>query len=233
MITLNIQPNALLFFIDETGHHQLADSNYPIFGLGGCAVLGRDYEAMVRQPWVELKRHYFENPDIVLHAAALDVTDQSKLQAIANFFRSQPFSRFATVMKITTQLPPNVTPYQAIALNFRKRIEEIASRYLFDSVVLIFEMSSRLDLQLTEHFGDLSGFDQKGNEINVEKFRMSKAVKEAGLEVADFIIQAAGTQVRNRMQGKMKPRKDFDCIFRDVERKLTSYLEIDSLIFKA
>lgn len=35
---LQVGPNCLLFFIDETGHETFADKNYPVFGLGGCAI---------------------------------------------------------------------------------------------------------------------------------------------------------------------------------------------------
>jgi hypothetical protein len=35
---LQVGSNCLLFFIDETGHETFADKNYPVFGLGGCAI---------------------------------------------------------------------------------------------------------------------------------------------------------------------------------------------------
>jgi hypothetical protein len=35
---LQVGPNCLLFFIDQTDHETFADKNYPVFGLGGCAI---------------------------------------------------------------------------------------------------------------------------------------------------------------------------------------------------
>jgi hypothetical protein len=37
---LQVGPSGLLFFIDETGQETFADKNYPVFGLGGCELIG-------------------------------------------------------------------------------------------------------------------------------------------------------------------------------------------------
>ena len=71
MTVLTIKPDTLLLFIDETGHEQLTDPNYPIFGMGGCAVMGNSYEHIIREPWRELKAQHFGGPDVPLHASDL------------------------------------------------------------------------------------------------------------------------------------------------------------------
>jgi hypothetical protein len=48
-----------MVFIDETGNDTLSDKRYPIFGLGGCAVLASDYEMLINIPWNNLKKNYF------------------------------------------------------------------------------------------------------------------------------------------------------------------------------
>ncbi|GAG26739.1 unnamed protein product, partial [marine sediment metagenome] len=46
---VQIEGNSLLVFIDETGNEYLKDKKYPIFGLGGCAVICKDYNNLIRK----------------------------------------------------------------------------------------------------------------------------------------------------------------------------------------
>jgi hypothetical protein len=39
-----------MFFSDETGHEDFADPNYPVFGIGGCAVLAAAIDQNLRIP---------------------------------------------------------------------------------------------------------------------------------------------------------------------------------------
>ncbi|WP_409187581.1 DUF3800 domain-containing protein [Bradyrhizobium sp. RDM4] len=47
---LSVGPSCLMFFIDETGHETFADPNYPVFGLGGCAIASSSIEATIAEP---------------------------------------------------------------------------------------------------------------------------------------------------------------------------------------
>ena len=47
---LQVGPNCLLFFIDETGHETLADKNYPVFGLRGCAISSSSAAVVIAEP---------------------------------------------------------------------------------------------------------------------------------------------------------------------------------------
>jgi hypothetical protein len=53
---LQVGPNCLLFFIDETGHETFADKNYPVFGLGGCAINSSSAAAVIAEPWRAMTR---------------------------------------------------------------------------------------------------------------------------------------------------------------------------------
>ena len=68
---LQVGPNCLLFFIDETGHETSADKNYPVFGLGGCAINSSAAAAVVGEPWRAMKVAHFGGEDVPLHANEL------------------------------------------------------------------------------------------------------------------------------------------------------------------
>jgi Protein of unknown function (DUF3800) len=68
---LQVGPNCLLFFIDETGHETFADKNYPVFGLGGCAINSSSAAAAIAEPWRAMKAAHFGGEDVPLHANEL------------------------------------------------------------------------------------------------------------------------------------------------------------------
>ena len=49
---INVSPNSALVFLDETGDEQLKDPKYPIFGLGGCCILAKNYFNLIDRPWL-------------------------------------------------------------------------------------------------------------------------------------------------------------------------------------
>jgi hypothetical protein len=69
-IQLQVGGACLLFFTDETGHETFADPNYPVFGLGGCAIISSAAEAFIRQLWRAMKAAHFGGADVPLHANA-------------------------------------------------------------------------------------------------------------------------------------------------------------------
>jgi hypothetical protein len=228
MSKLSIEPGSFILFLDETGHENLNDPHYPILGIGGCAIMGDDYDNLIRKPWRQIKNDFFGNPDFPLHAADSRNFTEEQVKAIAKFFTTQAFSRFAAVMKITTTVSKELIPYQAVALAVMKRIEKLIPASQLNSVHLVFEASDRTDILIARHFEDLIILAD-GHEIPTEKYRMTKSTHEPGLEVADFIIHTAGGQVRSRLNGSKGWRKDFSCVFRDVAPHLTSYIEINKV----
>ena len=57
----------LLFFIDETGHETFADKNYPVFGVGGCAINSSSAAAVIAELWRATKAAHFGGEDVPLH----------------------------------------------------------------------------------------------------------------------------------------------------------------------
>jgi hypothetical protein len=68
---LVVHPHCLMFFVDETGHEEFADPKYPVFGLGGCAVLATNIERDIKRPWRDLKSRHFGGANVPLHASDL------------------------------------------------------------------------------------------------------------------------------------------------------------------
>jgi hypothetical protein len=46
---LQVDENCLMFFVDETGHEEFADPEFPVYGICGCALLAAVIEPNLRQ----------------------------------------------------------------------------------------------------------------------------------------------------------------------------------------
>src|SRR5476651_2277691 len=104
----------ILIFIDETGHEELADPNFPVFGLAGCVVTGKEYDSVVKQPWKSIYADHFDNRQKPLHACEAKMYSSKQKEAIGNFFKKQPFLRVATVTSDKAKLPIELFRYQMI-----------------------------------------------------------------------------------------------------------------------
>lgn len=236
---IEIDPDFFWVFIDETGQEHLKDKNFPVFGIGGCAVLGKYYHSELANPWYDLKDKYFDGRHTNLHACDLRNPTSRQLYALNAFFKDMMFSRFASVLSINTLIDPNIyiedtaqkdTIHEIVVKNVLNRIAEVAKYHTFKKIIIIREESQRTDKLVFQHM--------KGMKFKIERsdfhfydspliFNMAKSEREPGLEVADFIIHTAGTQVkRNMSDKKINERKDFKIIFRDVDSRLESFMEI-------
>jgi len=111
---LQVGPNCLLFFIDETGHETFADKNYPVFGLGGCAINSSSAAAVIAERWRAMKAAHFGGEDVPLHANELRNPTTEQLDALSKFFREQQFARLAVTMSKSAVLPTGKTPLEII-----------------------------------------------------------------------------------------------------------------------
>ena len=125
---LQVGSTCLLFFIDETGHENFADPQYPVFGLGGCAITSSSANTVIAQPWRAMKAAYFGGVDVPLHANELCNPTSEQLDALSKFFREQQFARLAVTMSKSTVLPAGTTPLEIMTGSMMNRYTDLLRR---------------------------------------------------------------------------------------------------------
>ena len=229
---LVLADRCLAVFVDDTGHEALV-AGHPVYGLGGCAALARDLDRVIRSPWREIRRRVTGSPDTPLHANAFaGFATPDNIAAIAEFFRVNPFARLGAIISIDTALPNGLGPVPTMARVLQARIADIARWTAFDSLAVIFEASERADRLIEQAF---QGFALKegGQPIPVECYFMRKAHAEPALEVADFVMHAVGRQARQNLKKLGDFAPDFCTVFHAVDRRLTSFTEVASVVHDA
>jgi hypothetical protein len=212
---LQIGPFCLLFFIDETGHEDFADPNYPVFGLGGCAVMSSGADISVNDAWRSMKAEFFGGVDIPLHANELDNPTPQQLAALSRFFTDQKFARFAATMSKSVQLPQGMTPYEAAAGALNNRFSGLLSRLSPEpnEVAFLHEASERGDRLVEKHFGR-NVVSVAGRTVPVHKGLVQKSQGLPALEVADFVMHAAGRRAAQLYRNPAtKAGKDLVAVF--------------------
>jgi len=224
---LVIPDRCLAVFIDDTGHEALVPGQ-PVYGLGGCAVLGRDLVRLIWQSWKAIRRSVMGTPDTPLHANEFSsIASSGDMAAVAEFF-SQPFARFGAIIAIGTRLPDDMSILRAMKHVLEARINEIVQRTPCREAKVIFESSQRANKLIKEAFRDFEL--RRGQKyIPSECYFMPKAAAEPALEVADFVMQAIGRQARQNLSGRGTFAPDFKAVFPAVDRRLVSFIEVESI----
>jgi len=234
---VQIEGNSLLVFIDETGNEYLKDKEYPIFGLGGCAVICKEYNNSIRTPWYNMKDAFFDGKANKLHAKDLFQPKKTQINAMSEFFKKNKFARVAAVMSNKTINNTEYDIYNLITSALYKRVLDVANWTCFNRVIFILEDSERCN-SLAKKFFPSYKFEEyddklsKKIEVPSKYFFCNKEKVEPGLEVADFIIHTAGAQLRDRISKKNLKRKDFEVVFNGVDKKLSSCMLIEKIIKK-
>jgi hypothetical protein len=225
LMELQLSPDCLVAFVDDTGHEALVEG-HPVYGLGGCAVMGGDLERVVRDPWCEVRRKVTGSPNTPLHAAAFGQgASQDQIHAVAEFFRVQSFARLGAIVSIEATLTPELGLVAAIAAVLKNRILQIAKWTSFRELKVIFESSERADNLIEEAFGEFA-IEESSRPIPTECYFMPKAAGEPALEVADFIMHAVGRQARRILNRQGGFARDFEAVFHERPTKLVNFMHV-------
>jgi hypothetical protein len=206
-----LKPGAddLLVFVDETGHETFA-GNQGFYGLGGCAVLGAGY-AHLKERWRAVRKAINDDPDLPLHGSEFE-RKADNFAVLSEFFLDPSFVRIAATTTKAVILPPGMDPCVPVMGQLQKEIAFVAAALPCKSVWIIVESSQRADPIVQACFSQLTPIDG-ASPLPVVKSLMSKSSNEPGLEVADFIVSAAGSQVQRRLRNQNGEAPDFNDVF--------------------
>jgi hypothetical protein len=227
MPELRYDPDTLLVTIDETGHEHLA-GDHTVYGFGGVAVTGMMYHNLIVQPWRKVRTAVAGNADSPLHAADLSGRARpEQLNAVAGFFQQCPFLRFGAGASVLTKHAVDFPFMRLVVESLKRRVVDVAKWCPFRSVAIVFEDNPRANGLIEEYFGDF-GIEENGTPIPVDFYFMPKNANEPGLEVADFVANAVGSQIRHcSVDGRPGFRKDFQAVFHNIDRRLVSFMNIE------
>lgn len=231
---LEVPADGLVVFIDETGHEEYGDPKFPVFGRGGCALLGKDYKRVIGKPWRDLKRQYLGGALKPFHATTFEASKPTLRQITAiNSFVEGPFHRFAVMTDTDTYRPEDVDGHRAVSLMVRSTILKIAARHHhLSKISIVFEESERTDSLVERDFQFFPDAvtDQAGRPVSIDGYFMSKRSLEPGLEIADLIVHTAGRQERKRRTGADGFTLDFKAVFhRSHAKGLVHYMSISKI----
>jgi hypothetical protein len=226
---LILPDRCLAVFVDDTGHEALV-RGHPVYGLGGCAVLGRDLVRLIWQPWKAIRMRVTGSPDTPLHASQFGtIANKSDMEAVSAFFRSQAFARFGAIISTETKLADQLSLMQTMKTVLVERINQIMQPTLCREVKVIFESSQRADPIIRKVFQDFE-LRRGWKIIPSDCYFMPKAAAEPALEVADFVVHTVGRQARQNLTNRGVFLPDFKAVFHDVHPNLVSFMEVASVI---
>jgi hypothetical protein len=206
-----LRPDAydLLVFVDDTGHETFA-GNQGFYGLGGCVIFGAGY-AHLKSKWGDVRTAIGGDADAPLHASTIDRKPEN-FEALSGFFADRSFIRIAVTTTKGIGLPPDMHPCVPVMGQLRKEIASVASILPCKRVWIIVESSQRADPVVRDCFSQLTSLNVS-RPLPVEHCFMPKSSNEPGLEVADFIVSAASSEVQRRLRGKSGHAPDFNDVF--------------------
>lgn len=227
-----LSESTLVVALDDTGNERFKDANHPVFGLGGCAFMVRDYQRLVEGPWDYMCSKYFPDIKRPIHATDdLKNLTEDQMNAINHFFERFEFFRIATTSSKNTETSVEEDFIQIVGASILQRIVDVAKWTNFDRLFILIEESERIELKIVQSLSNKK-IEKNDQEIQIEIGLIPKSACIAAMEVADVIIHTAGGQTRSRISGNTNFRLDFKTIFQSVDKRLTSFMEITNVEYK-
>jgi hypothetical protein len=109
----------------------------------------------------------------------------------------------------------------------RQEIATVASALPCKRIWVFVESSQRADPVVRDCFDQLTELEASRS-LQVERCFMPKSSNEAGLEIADFIVSAASSEVQRRVRGTPGHAPDFYDVFCRLAAEGCRYREIAS-----
>jgi len=233
---LIIQPNTLVFYVDESGDEQLNNQHHPIFAFGGVATV-TEHHIPIARAWQEMKAATF--PQVVgsLHAQRhiRDRLAERRRLALLASMAHQQLARFGTVITSSTIVPlDKVVPVacRTLANRFANVAEGMIQLNLWQApgrVVAVFEHSSRLAQQIEQNLPDAIKVGE--HLVPLEGCFMPKSVANPFLEMADFVASTIGKNVKYQLEcDRTECTDNFQALFRKVGPPLANYIEVTAAV---
>jgi hypothetical protein len=179
------------------------------YGLGGCVVEASAY-AHLKAKWGEVRQAINGDPNAPLHGSKITVEGKPEhFAALSTFFSDRCFLRVAVTTAKAIGLPPGMHPCVPVLGQLKEEVSFIAAARPYKSVWMIFESSQRADPIIESCFDQLIPTNRLPPPPPIVKWRMRKSSNEPGLEVADFIIGAAASQVERGLRQESGFARDF------------------------
>jgi hypothetical protein len=230
--SLILPDRCLAVYVDDTGHEALVPG-HPVYGLGGCAVLGRDLNRLISEPWRNLRKRVTGSPNVQLRAhsfatiAKRQHDSDSIMEEMAAIFRQQ-FLRFGAIISNKTKLSDEIDPVQTIKAVLQARINHLIQANPCREVKVIFESSERANHLIENAFQDFE-LHRGWKRIPSECYFMPKTAADPALEVADFVMHAVGRQARYKLKGSDGFVRDFSAVFHSVDQRFVSFMAVESV----
>jgi hypothetical protein len=131
---------------------------------------------------------------------------------LSNFFLDPSFVRIAVTTTKAISLPVGMDPCVPVMGQLQSEVAFVATTLPCGKVWIILESSQRADEIVQACFSQLAPID-RASPLSVMKSLMPKSSNEPGLEVADFIVSAASSEVQRRLRGQNGHAPDFNDVF--------------------
>jgi hypothetical protein len=165
---MRLADDCLAVFVDDTGHEDLPHG-HNVYGLGGCAVMAGDLEAIVRAPWRQVRRVVSGSTDTPLHATDLRNPSPEQIEAFTRFFSTWPFGRIAVTITTATKLHDDLSAVQTVVKALQLRIVDMAQWTPFSRVAVIVEESKRSSLLVARAFDGFGLYSYGLNRLVVRR----------------------------------------------------------------
>lgn len=224
---LELQPDELAFFFDETGDRRVADPNNPIFAYGGISIHYTEFDH-VREQWLAMKRSQFPNVKGPLHFTRLSRRLTPKVcKVISSIFEQGSFGRCGSLITNFSQLN-GLDGGNLICGVIKKYVVEVARTYKTRKIYLIFEEAIHLKEMIQQNFSDDTLLID-GQSIPCEGLFMPKSANHPFLEMADWIAYCVSRQLRFRRIDPKGVLPEFRSAYQSTDLGRAKYMQIDAV----